>query len=139
MVPAVNWHVTLRFLGDVNTAATDEIVDRLRATPLPTATVVLGPRLVHLGPRQVVVPVAGADRLAEAITTATADLSEPPRRTFTGHLTVARLRRGASSQLPGLPIEAGFTVEEIELVESTLSPDGAVYETVDVFPTTDPS
>ena len=132
MVPPENWHVTLRFLGDVDTAV---VVERLRTAALPHAEAELGPRLEHLGPRQVVAPVAGVDHLAAAVTRATADLGEPPRHAFRGHLTVARLRREATSRLPGEPVTGSFAVNEIALVESTLSESGARYEAVARFPT----
>lgn len=132
MVPPENWHVTLRFVGEVDPAA---VVERLRATALPLAEAELGPCLEHLGPRQVVAPVAGVDRLAAAVTRATGDLGEPPRHTFRGHLTVARLRRGATSTLPGVLVSGRFTVDEVVLVESTLSEAGSRYDAVARFPT----
>ncbi len=136
MVPPENWHVTLRFLGEVDTAA---VVERLREAALPFAVASLGPRLEHLGPRQVVAPVAGADRLAAAIVRATADIGEPARSNFRGHLTVARLRRGATSQLVGEPVAGEFAVDEIALVESTLTDAGARYEAVARFSTVRPA
>ncbi|MCB0965462.1 MAG: RNA 2',3'-cyclic phosphodiesterase [Ilumatobacter sp.] len=135
MVPPENWHVTLRFLGECDTA---EVVERLRSTALPRVTARVGPTLEHLGPRQVVAPVAGVDALAAAVVRATADLGEPPRARFVGHLTVARLRRGASSTLVGVPVTGSFRVDEIAVVSSTLSPGGAEYATEARFPTADP-
>ena len=135
MVPPENWHVTLRFLGEVDTAA---VAERLRAAALPAAIAELGPVLKHLGPRQVVAPVAGVDHLAAAVVRATADLGDPPRYSFRGHLTVARLRRGATSELPGRPIAGRFTIDEIALVESTLSDSGSRYEAVARFRTVRP-
>lgn len=132
MVPPENWHVTLRFLGDADTAT---VIERLRATATPFAEAEMGPHLEHLGPRQVVAPVAGVDHLAASVTRATADLGDPPRHSFRGHLTVARLRRGATSRLPGEPVGGRFPVDEIVLVESTLSDTGSRYEAVARFST----
>lgn len=136
MVPPENWHVTLRFLGDVDTAS---VVERLRAAALPFAEAELGPFLEHLGPRQVVAPVTGVDHLAAAVVRATVGLGEPPRHSFRGHLTVARLRRGATSRLPGEPIAGSFVVDEVALVESTLSDSGSRYEAVARFSTVRPA
>ena len=54
----------------------------------------------------------------------------------TGHLTLARLRRGtATCDLTGTPIAAEFQVAEIVLVRSDLSRDGASYEVIGRWPT----
>ena len=132
MVPTENWHVTLRFLGDVDTAV---VAERLRATALPFAVADLGPCLEHLGSRQVVAPVDGVDHLAAAVARSTVGLGEPAHHAFRGHLTVARLRRGATSRLPGEPVGARFAVDEIVLVDSTLTDTGARYEAVARFST----
>ena len=136
MVPPENWHVTLRFLGEVDTGV---VVERLRNTALPFAVASLGPQLEHLGPRQVVVPVAGVDRLAAAVVRATVGIGEPARSNFRGHLTIARLRRGAASRLVGEPVASEFDVDEVALVESTLTDDGARYEAVARFSTVRPA
>ena len=67
----------------------------LAGATLPTATAVLGPAVRRLGPSALVVPVAGLDGLAAAVGDATAGVGLPPGpRSFTGHLTLARLRPG---------------------------------------------
>lgn len=131
-VPSENWHITLRFLGD---ADPDEVSRRLGGATLPVATAVLGPAIRWLG-SQLIVPAAGVDALATAVADATADLGEPPRHQFQGHLTVARTRRGTHhSNLTGHPVEATFAIEKIALVRSELLPTGARYTTVATFPT----
>ena len=132
MVLAENWHITLRFLGETDA---DPVRERLRATAFPRATATLGPSLEHLGPRQIVAPVTGVDALARAVTDATADLGDRSRRNFVGHLTVARLPRSARSTLVGVPIVTSFVVEEIALIVSELTDAGAVYTTIDTYPT----
>ena len=89
----------------------------------------LGPAVERLGWGQLVVPVAGVDELARAVEAATGDLGMPPRRRFVGHLTVVRTQRGARSAAFGRPIDATFAVGEVALVESDLTPRGAVYTT----------
>ena len=129
-VPPENWHVTLRFLGATEF---DEARERLAGATLPSAVALLGPTIGWLG-RHLVAPARGVDELAAAVTTATADLGEPPRE-FRGHLTLARARRGARSSLDGHPVTARFAVREIALVQSELSPDGPEYRIVATFPT----
>jgi 2'-5' RNA ligase len=133
-VPEENLHVTLRFLGD---ADADEVIARLDRTDLPHATAVIGPAIDVMGERALVLPVAGVDELAAVVHRALRGLgTEPERRRFVGHLTVARLRRGARpDRSVGRRFDATFTVDDVALVASTLTPDGPVYETVATWPT----
>lgn len=143
-VPAGSWHVTVRFLGEADAGT---VIERLGGAELPAAVARLGPRVVALGGRQLVVPVAGVDRLAAAVRTATAGLGEPDRHRFTGHLTVAHRRPGVASRLAGVPVAGAavgggagesmveFEVVEVALVASELRQQGARYETVATFPT----
>ena len=132
-VPEVNWHVTLRFIGNVDI---DRVTERLRAADLPAARAVLGPEITDLDGRQIVVPVTGVDPLAHAVREATAGLGAPDRRPFFGHITLARLRDGARSSLRGAAIDGAFEIDEIALVSSDTLPSGAVYETIATFPIT---
>lgn len=128
-----NWHVTLRFLGNTDTAA---VIDRLGATTMPAATAVLGPAVRRLGRGMLVVPVQGLDELAATVRAATADVGEPPDpRPFTGHVTVARLRPGVRSAAVGTPFSAEFRVDEVVLVNSVLGRGGAAYDVVRRWPT----
>jgi 2'-5' RNA ligase len=137
--PEQNWHVTLRFLGD---ADPDEVADALVAVAFPTSTAHVSSELVTLGAHSVVVPVSGVDAVARVVREATQALgSHPPNDRFRGHLTVGRAigRRGIVRDTGvevGTPSAgvASFDVNEIALVESTLSPRGAAYATVVTFP-----
>ena len=127
-VPPTNWHVTVRFFGD---AEPSDVVAGLDGTRLPAATAVVGPAVRRLGPSALVVPVAGLDDLAATVGAATVDVGQAPGpRPFNGHLTLARLRRGATCDVTGTPIAAEFDVTEIVLVRSDLSHDGATYEVI---------
>lgn len=131
-VPDRNLHVTLRFLGE---AEPETAIALLTAAELPDAAVTIGPVVERLGDRQIVVPVDGADRLAAEVRTATATIGVADRRRFRGHVTVARTKPGAASELPGTSITGGFTIDSVSLVASELTPDGAVYSTLATFPT----
>ncbi len=124
-----NWHVTLQFLGE---ADPDEVATRLDNLALGPVDIRLGPGVDVLTDRTIIVPVHGIDEVATNVIDATRDLgTEPPRRRFTGHLALARVRRGARiPDVIGTPISATQRVEEIALVESVLKPDGAVYDTI---------
>ena len=125
-------HVTLRFLGECDVAAA---VAALRRVSLAPTLVTLGPTLQRLGRSVVMIPARGADDLAATVTEATRHLGQPPpKRRFTGHMTVARFRRDPSpGQWPPedlLTLDVSFTASEMTLVR--VEPSGA-YVNVEPF------
>ena len=133
-VPQENLHITLRFLGDADET---EVAARLDEVLLPSATAVVGPAFDLLGERSLISPVAGVDELAAVVQRAVRGLgTEPERKRFQGHITVARLaRRARPHRSAGRRFDATFDVTEIALVASTLTDAGAVYDTVATWPT----
>ncbi|MGA9279083.1 RNA 2',3'-cyclic phosphodiesterase [Ilumatobacter sp.] len=133
-LPTENLHITVRFLGD---ADEDEVTDALDEHHYPTATAVLGPSFDLPTERSLIVPVTGVDDLAATVVEATRGLgTEAIRRRFLGHITVARLaKRARPARSAGRRFDESFEVDEIALVASTLTPDGARYETVATWPT----
>ena len=136
------WHVTLRFLGEVD----EQLVPRLVGALATAAETVAGPVMAVLGPatawlgggRVLELPVAGLEGLAGAVRTATLPLvpdrgrSEAP---YVGHLTLARSpRRGpdgaAPPSLAGIPCSSTFRVDAIHLVGSRRTPGGPRYPTL---------
>jgi 2'-5' RNA ligase len=120
------WHVTLRFFGEADieeaTAAFSGIEHR-------SVEAVLGPAVSRLGRFVVVIPVAGLEDLAATVDAATEDVGEPPDpRPFTGHVTVARLKRRGACRIAGEPIAATWTVGAVDLVQSFTEREGARYE-----------
>jgi len=127
-VPAEHWHITLRFLGEADEG---EAATALAGLVSPPAEVELGPQVRRLQRSVVCVPAHGLHDLAAAVGAQTAGLGEPPRPgAFHGHLTLARLRRGARCGLVGTPFSATFTAAEVTLVASTLGPAGARHDVV---------
>lgn len=131
-LPEDNWHVTLAFRGEADIA---DVTQRLQDGEYPRSTAELEARMRVMGRSNLVVPVQGLDALASAVRARVFD--EPSRQPFLGHLTVARSigRRPISGRSPTghAPEPHAFEVEEIALVRSTLSPQGARYETVATF------
>jgi 2'-5' RNA ligase len=133
------WHVTLRFLGEVDAPAA--VGDALRAVPevLAAAGVaevraVLGPALAWFPGRQVLqVPVTGLDALAGAVVQSTASWGGPADdRPYSGHLTMARVRgraRGPTA-LAGASLTAAWQVGALELMSSVPGRRGSRYETL---------
>ena len=128
-VPPENWHATLRFLGD---ADPDDVVEAMNRAILPATVARVGPAIDMLGTHSVMAPVSGLDHLATTVTEATLGLgSLDPRPTFTGHITVARVKRGAIvRKVVGMLCSAEFEVTDVALVESRLRPTGSVYTTL---------
>jgi RNA 2',3'-cyclic 3'-phosphodiesterase len=134
------WHVTLRFFGDLAPAEVTSATAALSAaasslSEQPTATG--GPGTRFLGPGLVVWPVDGLQTAAEAVERATAPIGQPvPDRRFYGHMTIARGRRGADLRparhlLTSLAMS--WPVTSLSLVQSELHPDGARYRDLDRF------
>jgi len=124
------WHVTLRFLGEVDDPA--PVVTALERASLEPAWARLGPRSATFGRRVLILPVAGLDALTAGVDAALRPPAFPERDgAFRGHLTVARARRGASVRpLAGTAVAAGFAVDAVVLVRSRPGPGGHTYEVV---------
>lgn len=128
--PEERWHVTLRFLGEVDDPApVVAAVAGVAATATPP-TAVLGEHVERLG-SVAVVPVSGLDDLAAAVIAA-AHLGQPADdRPFRGHVTVARARgrRPLPAGVAGRPAVSpggeprSWTVGAITVVRSVLGPD----------------
>ena len=131
------WHVTLRFLGEADPGAVASALARAEFRP---TTVELGPAVDVGRPRLLLVPASGADDLAAEAVRVTRHLGDAPvRRRFAGHVTIARMQRGANvPRALGELVHAAWRPSEVELVESRLRPDGARHEVLATFPIAGP-
>jgi 2'-5' RNA ligase len=139
------WHITLRFLGDVDAGLLPTLVSALRtsATTLPDSIhCEIGPTTAWFGGDRVLqIPVTGLDEASEVVRGATLGVVPDAvhgNPTFTGHLTVARSRkRGLAASvhaaLAGIPFTASFEVDSFDLVSSQLSTQGSRYTTRERF------
>jgi len=130
------WHVTLRFLGVVEDAAL--VAGALGGLDAGPAEAVLGPAVGRFGNRVLHVPVAGLAEVADRVVAGTAEIGRPPEdREFAGHLTLARVAKGARvdlGRLAGEAVSARWAVDEVCLVESHPTPTGARYEVLERVP-----
>lgn len=138
------WHVTIRFLGEVEDV--DRVAEALRAlSGTGVAAAVLGPATGWFpGKRVLQVPVEGLEDLESRVGLAmsgVADLIPKPRRSepgFRGHLTLARVRgherleSAVAERLSGIPLGAEWQVDRINLVASRTRAGGPIYTDVAV-------
>lgn len=139
------YHVTLRFLGDVEMRRASSIADALRHAVRDLAPFSFGleragafpsprrPRVLWIG------GTAGSPltRLHEGVATALADVGfDPEGRPFSPHVTIARLRRGVAraeslaGALADVRVAAAVPVRSVALMRSRLGPAGARHEPV---------
>lgn len=137
---ADQWHVTLAFLGQVPAEDAEKLgqavvqaAAELAAPPL----VVAGPATARLGRSILSLPVDGLDEAAWRVRAALGRFGREVEAGdehggFRGHLTLARARGRARipPALVGLPFSARWRVGELHLIASTLTAEGARYETV---------
>jgi 2'-5' RNA ligase len=140
VVSSAEWHVTLRFLGQVEEVAVPRLTEALASVGRAGS----GPVRCELGPatawfsggRVLQLPATGLDDLAACVRKMTRPVipEDRPKR-FTGHLTLARAKgRGlpatAREQLAGLPFSARFEVAHLDLVSSESTSEGPRYVTL---------
>ena len=148
-----NFHLTLRFLGDVPSNQLDALSSALAtaATPrsaLRLAVVGLGcfptsrrPRIIWAGIRDETGELA---ELAREIARATDSFSrQPAEERFAGHLTLARVRRVGREDTSSLDrffkqavarTVGSWRAETVDLVRSELHPAGSRYTTLARLP-----
>jgi 2'-5' RNA ligase len=139
--PPEQYHVTLRFVGEVDSETASEYDETLDTVSAPEAKCIPYGLDVLPSRRSPSVLVVGLDRtdtllfVYQAVSDALegADL-DPESRTYRPHVTLARLddcapetvhqylQKHDASDLPS------FTAPQFHLYESTLTPDGAVHE-----------
>ncbi|MBB3967262.1 MULTISPECIES: RNA 2',3'-cyclic phosphodiesterase [Rhizobium] len=141
-----NYHITLRFIGDVDGRTADEIVDRLDRIDRPEFQIKLDgigafgskkPHSVWAGVTQspeMYALQAEIERICQRI-----GLSPDPRK-FTPHVTLARLKSSRVDDVVhylagrGNFQTASFTVPRFVLLSSRDSVGGGPYLTEEVFP-----
>lgn len=139
--PPAQYHVTLRFIGEVDAERADRFekaLDQIEAPPAECTPYGLDVLPSRQNPRVLIVGLKRTDSLLSVYRSVSGALEEegldPERRTYRPHVTLARLD-GLSPQtvhgylndheMGALP---SFEVDTFHLYESTLTHDGAVHE-----------
>lgn len=152
-VPGARWsdptgfHLTLRFIGEVDTLEAEEIDDALRSITAPGFDLALdgvGQFGTRRAPSVLWAGVAAQPALSflhAKIDRALVAAGQPPDdRAYSPHVTLARLRQAPAERvarwLEGFaPFQAGpFPVEAFHLYESRMGGEGAVYEILESYP-----
>jgi 2'-5' RNA ligase len=138
-----NYHVTLRFLGNVEAERVGELAARVRA-----ATGDVAPFRAALGalhafpprrPRVVAVglePEAPLRELAARVETGVVEAGlAPERRRFRPHVTLGRVRSRRAPSLEGAACEeSDWPVRELVLLRSDLGREGSTYTDLERIP-----
>ena len=143
MLPPDNWHLTLKFIGDAeDERKVKEIGEALASVHFsPFEILLMGagafpdpdrPRAIWIGGKS-----PGCVDLATKIAEALAFLKLPHEH-FTIHLTVARAPKSIADIEDFLVMNkdkevCSFTADRFQLMKSTLTPAGAVYEVLNEF------
>ena len=138
------FHLTLRFLGDMEAARVDSLVEAMRAACMGFGALHLRaerigcfplrgyPRVVWVGVRDQADQLPRLQQTVEAVTEAFT--VEPKEERFTGHLTLARIKsikraeaEALSQATAGMADRAfgEWTAYHIDLMRSELLPQGA--------------
>lgn len=138
------YHVTLRFLGQIDPAATPGLVGAVAREVCDRApfSLRLGAPRVFPSPRRPRVVVLDLEperplaRLAAAVEAGVVGAGLPAEeRPFRAHLTLGRVRGRAPGTLPSLPASGvDFPVAEVVLYQSQLHHEGARYTPLERIP-----
>ncbi len=138
-----NMHLTLRFIGETDEKAKDEIVQKLEKIRIKMFRCTL--RGVGVFPSKDYVRVVWAgvesggalEALANEVIGALQGYGKEEERDFIAHLTIVRVRRKIDAA-PFLKkhkddVFGEFTIPRFELMESILGPSGPEYRLVKAF------
>ena len=139
-------HLTLRYIGVVDTHAADELAERLRAASGPAfdLTIEGTGAFERKGVAHTlwagIAPSEELNRLQQRVERiCIAAGLEPEHRKYHPHITLARTNRATAPLAPFLARTAGlrlgpWTADSFILYESFLRPEGSVYEPVVRYP-----
>ncbi len=142
-------HLTLKFLGDVDSARVPDIQSAMNASAAGAEPfeLALGDTGVFPNPRAARVLWVGVEGDIERLSEMQGRVEEnmanlgfrPERRGFNPHITIGRLREGVSRSDRRRVVETlfsreygqpAFYVERVGLINTTLHPDGSIYEPI---------
>ncbi len=150
-IPVENYHLTMKFLGEVREDGLDEIIDTchgIASNGGPSFEIgfadfgafpsISNPRVLFYEVKE------GSQRLSELASSIDSGMGKlrfpKEKRKFHPHLTLARVKKRIPpaileklESMPPLPKKAAQPVESFNLMRSHLSPSGARYEKIAEF------
>jgi 2'-5' RNA ligase len=146
-VPAHQYHLTLRFLGDIDEAAFENVRHALQEVRTESFFFDLKgvghfplrghPEVLWVG----VTPCDALSRLRNRVESALTRAGLPPEgRKFHSHITLGRLKNGAASRAGDFEVLhslfgiAGVPAQRFHLYSSRLSPEGALHTLEATYP-----
>jgi RNA 2',3'-cyclic 3'-phosphodiesterase len=147
LVPEESLHVTLVFLGSVDARRVGEVWEAVARAAEAHAPARLEPRAVaalpQRRPRVLALDMGDEGRAAAGLqedvagALVTAGLSEPERRPWRPHVTLARVRRGAEGgvSVPDPPALGPFTASQVTLYRSRPGSDYEALEALELAET----
>lgn len=155
LVPPENYHLTLRFVGEVDEATAEDlhfaVARRFSERPIAPMSVALSglgffgdarDAMMWIGAPQSVERLRAVHRTLETVCQATG--LEAETRTFVPHVTLAKARRAARSDVERLVIAGSTTqagpwlADRVTLYQSHLGRHGPAYEVLADYPLTGP-
>ncbi|MBI2947543.1 MAG: RNA 2',3'-cyclic phosphodiesterase [Verrucomicrobia bacterium] len=153
-VSAAQWHLTLKFYGNVDSEKLSGLTNALRAAcatagPFSLSLGGLGsfpswqkPSVIWIGIGGDLAAMANLEKSIEQRTAVFGSRAE--KRDFRPHLTVGRVKgnahdarqAGQAIRTQHVPELGKWEVREIELIQSLLSPQGSSYRSLAVLPLT---
>ncbi|MGH7072769.1 MAG: RNA 2',3'-cyclic phosphodiesterase [Stellaceae bacterium] len=141
-IDAGNYHITLRFIGEVDEGLAGDIDVALARIKAPRFAVTLA-GIGSFSGREVFVGVERSDALSHLrgkVESALVRVGRPPEsRRFAPHVTLARLKGGNTRLQSYLEANAlyratPFPVEHFSLIASYLTKSGSIYEDAADYP-----
>jgi len=149
MVAPDKLHVTLKFLGDTDVSLNDRIIDIMKDAVSDKTPFEIEIRGAGAFPSDKYIKViwVGVDSggkleaISEKLNSELKTLGFKSDKGFRGHLTLARVKNAKDKKKISRFIKANrdtiimdFRVSSIELMKSTLTPTGPIYETIRSIP-----
>jgi 2'-5' RNA ligase len=145
-LPEINWHITLRFVGDVPPASVSDLLLGLPDIAARHSIFDMSFSTIEVFPSsrrpQVVAATGAAPPLAEQLVEDLEVLCRaldlrPEHRPWRPHMTLARVRGSSTLDLPAQPAGIQFPVRRICLMESVPRDKSQVYIPMRWAPLTD--
>lgn len=143
-----NWHLTLKFLGEIESSRIPAVIDALDTVDFPAFSMQAGkaaafphakhPQVIWLGLDQ---GAQECETLATAVNDALVGIDiDREKKRFRPHLTLGRIKNPGNENWQSILNAAAkgtwpaFTVKKFTLWQSELSPTGALHTVIKKFP-----